>query len=66
MFAPFVNSSAGFALALADLKVIMVSYMIDEFNFQQAIHEKRRACAHIIILLVQIIVLVNDICHNGE
>ena len=61
----FVNSSAWFALALADLKVTMVSHMIDEFKFQQAIHEKRRVCASITILLVRIIVLANDICHNG-
>ena len=30
----------GFALALADLKVTMVSHVIDGFKFQQAIHEK--------------------------
>ena len=61
----FVESSAWFAPALADLKVTMVSHVIDEFKFQQAIHKKRRVYASITILLVQTIVLVNDICHNG-
>ena len=36
----FVNSSSWFTLALADLKVTMVSHMINKFKFQQAIHKK--------------------------
>ena len=35
-----VDSLAWFAPALADLKVTMVLHVIDEFKFQQAIHEK--------------------------
>ena len=34
-----VNSWAWFALALADLKVTMVSHVINKFKFQQAIHK---------------------------
>ena len=64
----FVNSSTWFALALVDLKVTMVSHLINEFKFQQVIHDKRRVCASITILVDGFIVLVNknpDICHNG-
>ena len=46
----FINSSTSFALALADLKETMMSHVIDEFKFQQAIHE-RRVCTSITILL---------------
>ena len=35
-----IDSSTSFALALADLKEIMVSHMINKFKFQQAIHKK--------------------------
>ena len=34
-----VDSWAWFALALADLKVTMVSHVINKFKFQQAIHK---------------------------
>ena len=40
----FVDSLTQFALALADLKVTIVSHVIDEVKFQQAIHIKRRVC----------------------
>ena len=35
-----IDSPSWFALALADVKVAMVSHVIDEFKFQQAIHKK--------------------------
>ena len=37
----FIDSSILFAPALADLKETMVLHMIDEFKFQQVIHEKK-------------------------
>ena len=47
----FMDSSTWFAPALADLKATMVSYVIDEFIFQQVIHEKRRVCTRLLELL---------------
>ena len=38
----FIDSSTLFAPALADLKETVVLHVIDEFKFQQVIHEKRR------------------------
>ena len=54
----FVDSWTWFALALTDLKVTMVSHVID----------KVRVCASIKVLLDGFIVMWNkkpDICHNG-
>ena len=36
----FIDSSTLFALALAGLKETLMSHVIDEFKFQQAIHKK--------------------------
>ena len=47
----FIDSSTSFALALTDLRETMVLHVIDEFKFQQVIHEKRRVCTSITILL---------------
>ena len=47
----FINSSTLFAPAPADLKETMVSHVINEFKFQQAIHEKGRVCTTITRLL---------------
>ena len=47
----FIDSFALFAPALADLKEILMSHVIDEFKFQQAIHKKGRVCASITMLL---------------
>ena len=47
----FIDSLTLFALTLTDLKETMVLHVIDEFKFQQAIHEKRRVCTSITILL---------------
>ena len=47
----FIDLSISFAPALADLKETMVLHVIDEFKFQQAIHEKRRVCTFITMLL---------------
>ena len=47
----FIDSMTWFTPALADLKVIMLSYVINEFKFQQVIQEKRRVCASITVLL---------------
>ena len=40
-----------FAPALADLKETLMSHVIDEFKFQQAIHKKGRVCTSITMLL---------------
>ena len=37
----FVDSSTWFALALPDLKVTIVSHVINEVKFQQATHKKK-------------------------
>ena len=47
----FIDSSTLFAPALADLKDTMVSHVINEFKFQQAMHEKGRVCTAITRLL---------------
>ena len=47
----FIDSSTLFALALADLKETMVRHVINDFKFQQAIHEKGRVCTAITSLL---------------
>ena len=54
----FIDSSTLFAPALADLKETMVSHVINEFKFQQAIHEKGRGCTAITRLLE----VLRDIC----
>ena len=47
----FIDSSTLFAPALADLKETLMSHVIDEFKFQQAIHEKGRVFTSITMLL---------------
>ena len=47
----FINSSTLFAPALADLKETLMSHVIDEFKFQQAIHKKWRVCTSTTMLL---------------
>ena len=47
----FINSSTLFAPALADLKETLMLHVINEFKFQQAIHEKGRVCTAITMLL---------------
>ena len=47
----FINSSTLFSPALADLKETMASHVINEFKFQQAIHEKGRVSTAITRLL---------------
>ena len=64
----FIDSLTSFAPTLADLKETMVSHVIDKFKFQQAIHDKRRVCTSIAILLQLLeykVWYLWAICDNG-